>query len=136
MSPALSFEITGVPVGKARPRVTRHGTYTPAQTRHYEQHVRLAGSSALAAAKMRPLAGPVGAHFKFVFAVPKSWPKWQKEAARWAVARYDLDNLVKGVADGLNGICYADDRQIVSLTASKQYGSYPHTFVQLWSMGD
>lgn len=136
MTPALSFEITGMPIGKARPRVTRHGTYTPKVTRLYEQHVRLSGGSAMARAKLRPFTGPVGAHFKFVFTVPKSWPKWRREAARWAVGRTDLDNYVKAVADALNGICYADDRQIVSLIASKRYGSCPHTLVQLWSMGE
>ena len=35
------FTIHAAPVGKARPRVTSHGTYTPKKTRDYEQLVRL-----------------------------------------------------------------------------------------------
>ena len=31
----------------------------------------------------------------------------------------DLDNLVKGVMDALNGIVFADDAQVTELTASK-----------------
>ena len=31
----------------------------------------------------------------------------------------DLDNLVKGVLDSLNGILFLDDSQVVSLTAEK-----------------
>jgi Holliday junction resolvase RusA-like endonuclease len=33
--------------------------------------------------------------------------------------RVDLDNLSKAVLDGLNGICYGDDRQIADLHLSK-----------------
>ncbi|HAR45421.1 MAG TPA: hypothetical protein DCS05_04385 [Nitrospiraceae bacterium] len=33
--------------------------------------------------------------------------------------RVDLDNLSKAVLDGLNGICYDDDRQIVDLNLRK-----------------
>ncbi|HAR46102.1 MAG TPA: hypothetical protein DCS05_08010 [Nitrospiraceae bacterium] len=33
--------------------------------------------------------------------------------------RVDLDNLSKAVLDGLNGICYDDDRQIVELKLKK-----------------
>lgn len=27
--------------------------------------------------------------------------------------RYDADNVLKGILDALNGVCYADDRQVV-----------------------
>ena len=37
--------IEGPPVGKARPRVTRRVTYTPAKTSHYEDLVRYAATS-------------------------------------------------------------------------------------------
>lgn len=133
MTPALSFTITGVPVGKARPRVTRAGgTYTPQATKRHEAYVAHCGR--LAMAGRPPLEGPVGAHFRFVYRAPRSWSGKKREAARWAIGRNDLDNLCKAVADGLNGICYGDDRQIVSLTAAKQYGAEDHTFVQLWSI--
>lgn len=35
--------------------------------------------------------------------------------------RPDLDNCCKLVTDALTGVCWADDDQIVSLTASKEY---------------
>jgi len=34
--------------------------------------------------------------------------------------RIDIDNLSKGVLDGLNGICWQDDRQIVDLHLHKR----------------
>lgn len=36
----VNFTIEGVPIGKARPRVTRTVTYTPAKTARYEDLVR------------------------------------------------------------------------------------------------
>ena len=37
--------VEGAPVGKARPRVTRRVTYTPAKTSHYEDLVRYSATS-------------------------------------------------------------------------------------------
>ena len=41
----------------------------------------------------------------------------------------DLDKLVRGVNDGLTGIAFTDDSQIVQLTASKIYSE--HTGVDI-----
>ncbi|WP_163360796.1 RusA family crossover junction endodeoxyribonuclease, partial [Klebsiella aerogenes] len=35
----------------------------------------------------------------------------------------DIDNLLKAVADGMNGIVYADDAAIVSFSCSKVYAA-------------
>ena len=42
----------------------------------------------------------------------------------------DLDNHVKAVMDSLNGICFVDDRQVVEIHATKQYGE-PHIEIEL-----
>jgi Holliday junction resolvase RusA-like endonuclease len=36
--------------------------------------------------------------------------------------RWDLDNLVKAVADSLNGVCWVDDKQIVRIDAYLEVG--------------
>jgi Holliday junction resolvase RusA-like endonuclease len=36
--------------------------------------------------------------------------------------RPDIDNYAKAILDALNGVMWADDGQIVQLTASKSYG--------------
>ena len=36
----VTFIIPGPPKGKGRPRVTRHGTYTPKATVEYENYIR------------------------------------------------------------------------------------------------
>ena len=35
--------------------------------------------------------------------------------------RPDVDNVLKAIADSLNGLAYADDAQVVDMRASKQY---------------
>ena len=49
-------------------------------------------------------------------------------------SRPDLDNLVKSVSDGLNGVAFRDDSQITELRAIKQYHSGdegPQTIIRI-----
>ena len=46
----------------------------------------------------------------------------------------DLDNLVKSVLDGLNGIAYVDDNQIIDIEARKEYGLYNSIYIELEEM--
>ena len=41
----------------------------------------------------------------------------------------DIDNVIKAVLDGLNGVAYADDSQVVALSASKCYSDDPRVVV-------
>jgi len=41
--------------------------------------------------------------------------------AWWFPSRFDVDNAAKQVLDAVNGISFADDRQIVELRARKRY---------------
>lgn len=97
----VRFVVPGRPRPKERPRVIRRGgrtiTYTPGTTREYEAAVAWAAR----AAGVRPATGPVAV--EVVFYVSGRSP--------------DPDNLAKAVLDGLNGIAYADDRQVVRLVA-------------------
>lgn len=51
------------------------------------------------------------------------------------VVKPDLDNVAKIVLDSLNGIAYADDKQIVELRVKKVYGSEPKVEVVISSLG-
>ena len=115
------FTVPGVR-GKARPRFTRQGVvYTPAETRTYEQAVRLA----YAAAGGRMHDGPVALLLTVYQALPKRATKAQRAAAERGeihpISKPDLDNVLKIVLDALNGAAYADDRQVVRLDARKLY---------------
>lgn len=104
MSNEFTFEIPGKPQPKQRARRGRNGRwYTPEATRRYE---RLAASCALAA---RPQGWVTQGRFEL--GVTLFMPDRR---------RRDADNCVKSIADGLNGVIWADDDQIVAGAYTKE----------------
>lgn len=129
----ICFElfIPVLPVAKGRPRMGMHGFYTPEKTRNYEAEIRM---HALAEKKLQSLAEPtpetvsLEADIVFYFPIPQNKLKKIKDNAPMMI-KPDLDNLVKSILDGLQGILFKDDKQITKITASKLYhhklvGSY------------
>jgi Holliday junction resolvase RusA-like endonuclease len=75
--------------------------------------------------KQDPITVPCKLHVLAQFEIPKSWPKKRREAAtRGEVypGKPDIDNIVKIVADALNGVCFEDDAQVIEVVARKKYG--------------
>lgn len=99
----IQLFIPGQPIPKARPRVINGYAHTPIRTARWEDTI---GWSARAAG-VEPLAGDVSVMVAF---------------RRKGKQRADVDNLLKSVLDGLNGIAFADDKQVVELHATVQYG--------------
>lgn len=126
-----SFIIPGVPVAKGRPRLSaRHGiarAYTPDKTRRFEAQIGDAARAAVGPCD--PYSGAVELEAHFSLPIPKSWPKRDRiaaiEGALYPQGTPDLDNYLKALADGMNGIVYADDCQIVSCRMTKRYGDDP-----------
>lgn len=136
MSEPLTIVIQGAPVGKGRPRFGSGRTYTPVATRNYE-----AGIALLAKAEMRGrqlLDGPLHLDVRAVFAIPRSWPAGKRALALTGDLRPtikpDADNIIKVIADGLNGIAYRDDAQLVSGSFAKVYGVEPFVVATIKSV--
>jgi Holliday junction resolvase RusA-like endonuclease len=120
--------IAGEPVAKARPRVTRRGiAYTPAHTRKYESHGRLAAQ--LAMGHRPPIEAPVRIELLVELPVPASWSQRRTADAITGhirpTSRPDVDNYVKSALDAIDGIVVIDDSQIVEMSAKKKYGITP-----------
>ncbi|WP_233473935.1 RusA family crossover junction endodeoxyribonuclease [Cupriavidus pauculus] len=134
----VGFFVPGQPVAKGRPiagrafggRVTMR---TPEKTVAYEGLVAHACHAAMKG--MTPLSGPLKLDIDMRVMIPASWPKKKQEKARAGVVRPtkkpDLDNVVKGLCDGMNGIAYGDDSQIVLLVVRKTYSDAPGVLVML-----
>lgn len=100
--PALTFTVPGPPVPKERARRAPNGRwYTPTKTRDYE---RLVASCALHVGA-KPKTGPV--HITLAI----FWPDRRSR---------DADNVLKSIQDGLNGIAYDDDRQVIGFTVTTE----------------
>lgn len=132
-APALRFSVAGQPVGKARPRFSRTRVYTPTKTVHYEALIRSAAKDAMCG--FPPVANDVAfdVEIEAYYAVPASWSKKRRLSALQGVDRPmtkpDLDNVAKAVLDGMNGVVFEDDKQIVGMTVTKHYSDTPRVEV-------
>ena len=137
----ITFTIPGEPVAKGRPRATsingRARMYTPKKTVNYESMVALAAQQAMAGRAL--IEGPVELSFEARFSIPKSWPKKrlaaQADYPEFVTKKPDLDNLVKALGDGMNGVVFADDSQIAQNgVCRKVYGAVPGVTVTVRSL--
>jgi Holliday junction resolvase RusA-like endonuclease len=124
----VTVVIAGEPVAKARPRLTRRGiAYTPAHTRKYEAHGRLAAQ--LAMDHRPPIEAPVRLELVADLPIPASWSGRKRALAITGdvlpTCRPDVDNYVKAAIDSLNEIVVRDDSQIVEITARKRFSIAP-----------
>ena len=118
----ICFTVPGNPVGKARPRVTRHATYTPPKTKAYEAAVNKAFRTA-ANAQTFPDARPLFLFVRGYFSIPKSYPKAKKLSlpGTFHLKKPDGDNVAKAVQDALNGVAYPDDSAVCAMASAKWY---------------
>lgn len=115
--------IDGVPVAKGRPRLGRYGTYTPKKTQEYEEYVKMCWVAKYGS--IQPAEQPLEMNIVFYMPIPKSYSKKQRaeilNGRLKPTKKPDIDNLIKSVLDALNGLAYADDSQIIKVTAVKRY---------------
>jgi crossover junction endodeoxyribonuclease RusA len=98
----IRITVPGRPVPKARPRLGVRGrkafVYTPPATKEYE---KLVGWVAKATG-CRPVKMPVAVALDV-----------------YIKRKLDADNIAKSILDGLNGVAYEDDDQVVELLIRK-----------------
>lgn len=139
----IHFTVPGKPRGKQRPRVTRHGSFTPKETQKYEADVKAAFYAARREAEREKgiifdltKITRVSVHFVAWFPVPESWTKAKKQSAYGQphTSKPDLDNIAKIILDALNGVAFPDDAMVTYTSAKKCYcneGEQPRVEVTL-----
>ena len=134
----MTFFVAGKPQGKARPRLSRDRDgkthiYTPKQTTEYEHSIFSAYKAAggtyhgdKAYIKLRVTS---------VYPLPKRANKSVQRAMltheQLPSVKPDIDNTLKAVLDSLNGIAYADDKQVIATECHKVYGERPGLIITL-----
>lgn len=121
-----TLEIPGKPMGKQRPKFGKGFTYTPKKTVEYENYVKFIFQEKYGQPN---LTGQIKADIKVYFDIPQSTSKVKKAEMLQNTVRPtkkpDCDNIAKIILDSLNGIAYADDKQIISLSVEKYYSDTP-----------
>jgi Holliday junction resolvase RusA-like endonuclease len=140
MSQMISFTVPGQPVGKGRPRIGKIGPharmFTPEKTVNYEGLVAHIASQARGSHPL--IEGAVGCNLFIDCQVPASWSqKKQRLALAGEVlptTKPDADNVLKAIFDGLNGVLWKDDVQVVDGRFRKRYSATPGVRVEIWSV--
>lgn len=133
----VSFVVPGEAVGKGRPRVTTvqgHARmFTPQKTANYESLIAVAAEQAMQGREL--ITGPVLVELKIAVGIAQSWSK-KKTAQALAghvmpTKKPDADNVLKAICDGINGIVFRDDVQVVNVSMSKRFAEKPGVLVRV-----
>ena len=139
----VNLSVLGEPMGKQRPRATfvaGHATiYTPKKTQGYE--ARFASAYGEKYPNQEPIQGAIRVTINAFFALSKADFNSKGEPNKKGTAKLqgemlptkkpDCDNVAKAVLDGLNGVAFQDDSQVVSLLISKSYSLRPRVEVAI-----
>lgn len=126
--PSVNFFVPMKVVGKGRPRFsTRSMTaYTPKATVVAERRIREQAEQTMLDRGLDPAPEgvPVSVMLTAYLPIAKSATKKKKAAAERGevpcLKKPDIDNILK-LMDGLNGIVFADDKQVVNANVFKLY---------------
>jgi len=136
VTPLVNIEILGDPVAWARAGKGGKKHYTkPKQAAHLEE----IGLLARQAMKGRPAStAALLVDMSFYMAIGTSWSKKkQAQAAAGTIrptATPDLDNLEKQINDGLEGIVFNNDSQVVEHATRKVYAGIPKTVIRVYEV--
>lgn len=128
---SVCFEIPGKCIAKQRARKGKGGNfYTPQPTREYETEV--AWQAKIAKKHRKPFTCAVSVDILIHEPIPPSWPPSQRKRAlarEILPKKNDLDNKIKSLNDGMNGILYLDDKQVAKITAEHFYSETPKAII-------
>lgn len=129
---SVTFHVPGKPQGKARAKTVRNKhtgntmSYTPEKDLLYENYIKNQFLNACGGMFLEQ-GKPVTLRIVARFSPPKSTSKKRAalmlEGKELPLKKPDVDNIVKVVADALNGVAYHDDTQIVLVAAKKAYSA-------------
>lgn len=125
--------IPGKPIGKARPRFSRVGSFVKvysAQAKEEKQVIK----QIKAQWRLRPLECPVIVSMVFAMPITKASKKTVSECLSGAlkhIKKPDTSNLIKFYEDAMNGIVYRDDSQIYEVEGQKIFAREPKTIIRV-----
>lgn len=137
MGREIDFVVKGRPIPHPRPSVSNRGG---AVRVYYKangiEEYRAAIIESAAKYYLHPWAVPLEVEMEFCFQRPASHYNADGSLSssgrcQLVPPRADVDNLVKGVLDALNGLAYTDDNLVASIKAVKRYCRKERTYITL-----
>lgn len=120
----ITLWIAGQPVAQGRPRFARIGngvrTFDPKKSSEWKQFIALRANSE--GVKPFPQGLPLAVDVVFHLSRPASVSAKKRP---YPICKPDLDNFIKAAKDGLKGIAWHDDSQVIQLAARKVYSDTP-----------
>lgn len=135
MTSSLTITVPGPPKPLQRHKTVRMGNFSrgvdPEKNKLNKAALGWYGKIAM---NSRPLMkGPLAMSIEFRFTKPKGKIRVNSTPFPYPDGKPDVDNLTKLVLDGLNGIVYVDDAQVVTLKVTKRWANPtgPETVIQI-----
>ena len=134
-----AFVVPGEPIGKGRPRFVKATgrTYTPGKTAAYENLVKLEYERACTGKRFGDYVA-LKMRVRAYYSVPTSTSKRKQAQMTGGLLRPmkkpDASNVLKAIEDGLNGVAYRDDAQIVHVEVEKWFSDIPRVEVEIWTV--
>lgn len=131
----MKIIIEGEPVAQGRPRFSsRNGfvrVHDPQKSSNYKKLVRSVAQRQVS----EPIDKPISLLIDVYRSIPQSFSKKKHleavEGRLRPITKPDIDNYIKGILDGLNGVVWVDDNRIISLTVNKYYSEQPRVEVEI-----
>lgn len=126
----MRFKVDGKPVGKQRPRFNSRTktTFTPGKTKSYEKDVANACYAHMLQNRVKTIECPCVVRIDVMMSIPSSYTKKRRiqciNGTERPGKKPDIDNIAKSIMDGLNGVAYEDDKQVVRLEIEKHYWAH------------
>lgn len=103
------------PIPKGRPRMTRYGrVYTPATTLQAEETIRTAWTGDIMEGDLMLVCTFTKDEIRVIV------QNIDSHTTPPTKLRGDLDNYIKLLMDGLNGVAWTDDKQVKMIVGSKE----------------
>lgn len=124
----IDFVVEGKPVPAVR--MTQRSKYADPAAKRYLTYKKLVAAAAISAMNRKALEkidGTVSVRIDIFYEVPKSYTKkrktdiYESDYQIRPEVRGDIDNVAKSILDGMNGICFKDDIQVVELIVNKRF---------------
>ncbi|MEK3973696.1 RusA family crossover junction endodeoxyribonuclease [Psychrobacillus sp. FSL K6-1267] len=133
----ILFEIPGNIQPQERPKFSTFGGHVraidPIKSRDFKQFVKMVAANHAPASLIET---EIRLYVDIYRPIPKSLSKKKRAEAIAGQLRPtkkpDLDNLVKGIKDGMSKVIWHDDAQIVEMNVRKFYSENPRAVVKVY----